>query len=88
MKTNCWEYMKCGREPGGVNSEKLGTCPASTEEVYDGVNEGTNGGRFCWKVVGTMCFDTIKGISAIEIVSCSQCLFFNKVKQEQGSDFS
>ena len=84
-KLNCWEYMKCGREPDGVNSEKLGTCPASIVEMYTGVNSGINAGRFCWKIVGTMCFETIKGTSALEIISCTQCPFFKKVRNEEGT---
>ena len=80
--------MKCGREPDGVNSEKLGTCPASIEEMYTGVNSGINAGRFCWKIVGTMCFETIKGTSALSIVSCLQCPFFKKVKEEEGERFT
>jgi hypothetical protein len=88
-KTNCWEYMKCGREPDGANSEKLGTCPASTIEIFTGVNNGINAGRFCWKISGTMCFDSIKvkGTFASKILSCSQCPFFKKVKEEEGKDF-
>jgi len=30
-KKNCWEFMKCGREPGGVNAIELGVCRAATE---------------------------------------------------------
>ena len=79
--------MKCGREPGGIDSEKLSICPATTAEKYTGVNRGINAGRFCWKVVGTMCFETIRGVSTLEIISCSQCSFFKKV-QEEGKNFS
>ena len=67
-KLNCWEYMKCGREPDGINSEKFDTCPASTIEMYTGVNDGINAGRFCWKIAGTMYFDSIKGSAALEII--------------------
>lgn len=31
-RTNCWEYFKCGREPGGSKVDELGVCPAATEE--------------------------------------------------------
>ena len=80
--------MKCGREPDGVNSEKLGVCPASTTYTHNDVNGGINAGRFCWKIVGTLCFDTIKGTSALNIVSCLQCPFFKKVKEEEGERFT
>jgi len=24
---NCWEFKKCGREPGGEKASELGICP-------------------------------------------------------------
>ena len=27
-RINCWEYMKCERQPGGRNVEDHGECPA------------------------------------------------------------
>jgi len=32
---NCWEYKKCGREPGGIKVHELGVCPATVEEGLD-----------------------------------------------------
>jgi hypothetical protein len=87
-KQNCWEFMKCGREPNGSNVKKFGACPASTAESYNDINNGVNAGRFCWKIVGTLCCDTIKGTSALSIVSCLQCPFFKKVKAEEGEYFT
>jgi|GEM_PF-1789882 len=84
---NCWEYMKCGREPNGVNVEESGCCPAASSEIHNGLNRGVNAGRFCWKIVGTLCSDSIKGVSAIEIESCLQCPFFKEVEEEEGSSF-
>jgi hypothetical protein len=49
-KSNCWEVIRCGREPGGANENNLGVCPVSTEARLDGVNHGKNGGRACWGV--------------------------------------
>ena len=88
IKQNCWEFMKCGREPNGANADKLDVCPASTAVLYNNINNGVNAGRFCWKIAGTLCFDTIKGASALSIVSCLQCPFFKKVDEEEGKDFS
>ena len=87
-KENCWEFMKCGREPNGSNTDKFGVCPASTAESYNNINNGINAGRFCWKIVGTLCFDTIRGISALHIISCVQCPFFKMVKESEGKDFT
>lgn len=86
-KVNCWEYMKCGCEPGGNNTQEQGTCPAATAKIYQGVNGGVQAGRFCWKIVGTMCFDAIKGKFAQEITSCMQCPFFIEDKEEEGISF-
>jgi len=41
-KPNCWEFKQCGREPGGLLSDELGVCPASTETRLDGVHGGKN----------------------------------------------
>jgi hypothetical protein len=87
-KQNCWEFMKCGREPNGTNAKKLGVCPASVDESLNNVNCGTNAGRFCWKVVGTLCHETIKAKSALEIISCQLCHFFKKVRDEEGKNFT
>ncbi len=44
-KINCWEFMKCGREPGGARASELGTCVAATDSSYGGINAGKNAGR-------------------------------------------
>ena len=51
---NCWEIMKCGREPNGKN-EHLGVCPAAVPGEFDGMNNGKYGGRFCWNLAGSFC---------------------------------
>jgi len=28
-KLNCWEFKKCGRQPGGPKVAELGVCPAT-----------------------------------------------------------
>ncbi|MGD8654719.1 MAG: hypothetical protein PVG28_01325, partial [Desulfobacterales bacterium] len=54
-KINCWEFMKCGREPGGAKAAEYGTCIAATDSSYAGINTGKNAGRICWAVAGTCC---------------------------------
>ena len=39
---NCWEFMNCGRQLGGINVEELGECPASQDTSFDGYNGGKN----------------------------------------------
>ncbi len=85
-KKNCWEYMNCGREPDGKNSEALGVCPTSNAAMYSGINHGTNGGRFCWAAVGTYSFEPIQGTFASEKGSCLECPFFKEVKLQEDSE--
>jgi len=84
-KLNCWEHMKCGREPGGDKASKLGVCPAAADISFDGINRGKNAGRFCWAVAGTFCGGTAQGSFAEKRASCLSCDFFNKVRIEEGS---
>jgi len=36
-KMNCWEFNKCGREPGGDNVSEYGICPAARDTSLDGI---------------------------------------------------
>ena len=82
---NCWEYMKCGREPGGHKADELGVCPAVADSSFDGINRGKNAGRFCWAVAGTFCGGKAQGTFAEKRESCLSCSFFNKVCAEEGT---
>jgi hypothetical protein len=83
-KQNCWEYKKCGREPGGVKVTELGVCPASTEVKAHGSNQGKNGGRACWAIAGTLCGGKVQGAFATKLTNCMQCQFYQLVGQEEG----
>lgn len=86
-RQNCWEFMNCGRQPGGAKAKASGVCPAATASPYHGVNHGDNAGRFCWKVAGTMCCQTISGSFAEKFLTCLECPFFQKVALEEGKSF-
>ncbi len=86
-KINCWEYKKCGREPGGVNRHEAGICPASVNFTHNGENGGKSAGRICWKVVGTLCGGSIQGTFAEKSMNCSQCDFYLLVRSEEGASF-
>ena len=88
MQMNCWEYKKCGREKDGVNSEKLGVCPAYLETRLNYLNSGNNGGRSCWLIAGTFCNNTIQGTYASKIDNCEKCKFYQKVLDEQNGIMS
>jgi hypothetical protein len=83
---NCWEVMKCGREPNGKN-EQLGVCPAAVSSELDGVNNGELGGRFCWNFAGTFCEGEMQGSIAIKMQNCLECGFFMLVREEEGEQF-
>jgi hypothetical protein len=83
MKMNCWEFKKCGRQPGGAKSKELGVCPATTTAELNGAHGGTNGGRACWVVAGSLCGGKIQGTYARKLANCWRCEFMNQVKQEE-----
>ncbi|MHC4605998.1 MAG: helix-turn-helix domain-containing protein [Planctomycetota bacterium] len=83
-RTNCWEVVHCGREPGGKNTGENGVCPAARDEAADGVNSGANGGRVCWAISGTFCGRQADGSEATRFISCLICDFFTQVLQEEG----
>ncbi len=86
-KLNCWEFMKCGREPGGSKVHELGVCPAATAEKADGLNGGKNGGRICWAIAGTICGGKITGTFAQKKETCLKCEFYKRVRKEEGIYF-
>ena len=85
-KINCWEFKKCGREPGGTNVEELGVCPASVAVQFHGIHGGKNGGRACWAIAGSLCDGEVQGSFARKYMDCSQCDFFKSVKEDEDDD--
>ncbi|MBI5639351.1 MAG: hypothetical protein HZA17_02895 [Nitrospirae bacterium] len=83
MKQNCWEFKKCGRQPGGSHVDEFGICPATTEIRLDGVHEGKKAGRSCWILAGTLCKGEIQGTFAQKYKNCEICDFYKQVKQEE-----
>jgi len=51
------------------------------------MNDGTNAGRFCWAVRGTMCSGKIDGTYEDKLSYCSECSFFQRIKAEEGIHF-
>ncbi|MDA3952597.1 MAG: hypothetical protein PF485_03050 [Bacteroidales bacterium] len=88
QKKNCWEFMECGREPGGKNVEKSGICPVSTSISHDSINSGKNAGRFCWTVAGTFCDGTPSGTYSEKLLSCLNCKFLKHVNNQENRDFT
>jgi hypothetical protein len=84
-KPNCWEFKKCGREPGGARIAELGVCAAATEALADGIHGGTNAGRACWAVAGTLCGGKVQGTYAAKFDNCLKCEFYLATAREQGA---
>jgi hypothetical protein len=86
---NCWESEKCGREPNGINAGKTGVCPAAIETKLDGVHGGRNAGRACWVVAGTLCRcrGKVQGVFARKYTTCMDCDFYQKVQEENFTNF-
>jgi hypothetical protein len=87
-KLNCWEITKCGREPGGDKIKELGICSAAIDTASSGTNGGTNGGRMCWAVAGTLSGREACGYFVKNKHSCMTCEVFKQIKAEEGADFS
>lgn len=85
-KQNCWEFKKCGRQPNGEKADELGICLASTETRTSGLNRGTNGGRVCWALAGTLCGGEVQGTFAMKLANCMKCDFYQLVGTEEGKD--
>jgi len=86
-KMNCWEFKKCGREPGGAKVKELGICPAAQESSFNGIFGGKNSGRACWVVAGTFCKGEVQGSFAQKFKNCAKCDFFRKVQEEESPQF-
>ncbi|MCG8334889.1 MAG: hypothetical protein MJE63_10250 [Proteobacteria bacterium] len=87
MKTNCWEFKKCGRHQYGDKVSELGVCPAASDESCNGINNGKNAGRYCWKVAGTLCGGEVQGEFAMKAMNCAKCDFYLSVRDEEGESF-
>lgn len=84
---NCWEYKQCGREPGGIHVDELGICPASIDEMHNGINNGINGGRICWSIDGMTCAGIPRGSFFDTFEHCQQCEFYLLVQKQERRHF-
>ena len=84
---NCWEFNKCGREPGGARAGEKGVCPAALAEEFNGVNQGVQAGKACWAVVGTLCGGKPQRTFADKQLACLDCEFLPYLRRQMGSLF-
>ncbi|MFH1569780.1 MAG: hemerythrin family protein, partial [Gemmatimonadota bacterium] len=72
MSANCWDFKGCGLGPGAE--------PGS----YNGRNAGAFASRFCWEVLGTVCFDAVQSTAAEKMTTCIRCDFYKHIRQQAG----
>ncbi|MFA6456261.1 MAG: hypothetical protein WCW40_05505 [Bacteroidota bacterium] len=84
---NCWEYKNCGCQPGGKNVSLLGVCPAAIDSRYHEINNGINGGRFCWLVEKTLCIGDVEHSFLDKFERCLQCDFYAIVHRQEKQRF-
>lgn len=83
-KQNCWEYMECGKEPGGVRADESGVCPVAAAASVNGLNGGINGGRLCWVMAETCGHVNVKCSPLHQPSFCYSCEFRYRVTAEEG----
>lgn len=83
---NCWEFKKCGRQPGAEKVAEFGVCPATEEKSLDGIHRGDNAGRACWIIAGTFCDGEVQGTHAAKHDNCDKCEFFKLVMTEENTN--
>ena len=87
MTLNCWELNRCGKEPDGDRIDEMGECPAATSTEFDGKNKGEGGGRYCWRVNGTLCGDILQPNWADKMKQCLECHVMKVIMMEEGENF-
>jgi|GEM_PF-1110957 hypothetical protein len=87
LRTPCWAYRNCGREPGGHNARELGVCPAADADYHHGTNSGPCAGRICWTLADTDAHRRCGGDAMRRLQGCMSCAFFKAVRNEEGSEF-
>lgn len=84
---NCWEFTRCGREPGRGDGQGGASCSALTDTRSHGSNGGTHAGRICWAVAGTFSIAKPAAPCDVGALSCADCDFFKRVREEEGKGF-
>ena len=87
IRLNCWQYRRCGREPGGENVSELGICNAALPSKNDLVNHGKNSGRICWTIADTKCDGEPTCKILDDINTCLTCEFLKYVTQQERQKF-
>ncbi len=81
-KNNCWQFMQCGKELGGLKAAD-GVCPVAAKASEDDQGNGGLGGRLCWILAETLQY-TVRCSEHHHPSSCFSCEFRYKVMTEEG----
>lgn len=84
-KMNCWDFFKCGRDVFSQN-RTASVCNVSIIQSNHGVNDGSNSGRYCWRIYGSFCEEK-RGTVRFKEKFCNQCGFKKMVRDEEGDGF-
>jgi hypothetical protein len=63
-------------------------CRASVESNFDGINNGVNAGRYCWKIKVSEDNHNSSNKTLSTIMDCIDCDFFIKVKADEKNNFN
>ncbi|MBF0621450.1 MAG: hypothetical protein HQL54_05945 [Magnetococcales bacterium] len=94
-KKNCWDFFECGRDIFSGHP-KGPVCNVSITTCHNGKNDGTNAGRYCWQMPGSICEESAikeaggrepRGGFSFKEERCRRCEFKELVKQEQGDAY-
>lgn len=66
----CWEFKRCGRQPGGALSQELGVCPAAALTQTE-----------CWLIAGTQCDGEVQRTVTEKFETCIICEYYNKMQE-------
>lgn len=61
-------------------------CPAAIETRLNGVHGGTNAGRSCWVIDGTLCNGKKQRRYDKKEKMCQSCDFYQAVLDDEGTD--
>jgi hypothetical protein len=70
----CWEFMNCGRVPGGDKVDEYGICPAYPDH-----------GENCAHLEGTYCHGPMEMAFTRKSAYCMMCEFYRSEHHEKGA---
>jgi hypothetical protein len=82
-KKNCWEFKNCGQNIRDKKGDSR-PCQVPKMAIYDGVNNGENGGRVCWIIADSVCEGKVQSTFQQKLETCSACDFYKAVMEEEG----